>query len=115
MKNNITAVFSNGHTDTYKGSREVKAAWMITEKETGKVYKSGHSLDRAKAEKTAAGNIPTPHWGVFSKRNNTVPFLRSMQKRAKDAGFKTIEELLADYKRQNAEVAAKYKIEVIDL
>lgn len=53
----ITATFSNGFVDTYKGDRPVKAAWMLTDKETGKVLLSGHSLDRAKAEKTARGNI----------------------------------------------------------
>ena len=52
-----TAEFSNGHTDTYKGKRDVRAAWMITNAETGVVLSSGHSLDRARAEKTATGNV----------------------------------------------------------
>jgi len=52
----ITAKFSNGHTDTYKGQRDVKAAWMIVRKSDGEVMNSGHSLDRARAEKTAEGN-----------------------------------------------------------
>ena len=53
----ITATFSNGFTDTYKGKRDVKAAWMITSKADGKVLMSGHSLDRIKASKTAEGNV----------------------------------------------------------
>jgi hypothetical protein len=56
-KQKITAVFSNGFTDAYNGVRPVTAAWMITKKETGEVYKSGHSLDRTTAAKTAAGNL----------------------------------------------------------
>ena len=51
----ITAKFSNGFTDTYKGNRAVKAAWMITRKDTGEVLASGHSLDRVRAQKTAEG------------------------------------------------------------
>lgn len=53
----ITAKFSNGHIDTYKGTRPVKAAWMIVDKKTGKVLSSGHSLDRTKAVKTSLGNL----------------------------------------------------------
>lgn len=53
----ITAKFSNGHVDVYKGDRPVKAAWMIVDRATGEVLNSGHSLDRAKAQKTAEGNI----------------------------------------------------------
>lgn len=52
-----TATFSNGFTDTYKGQRDVKAAWAIIVKATGAVIKSGHSLDVAKAAKTAEGNL----------------------------------------------------------
>lgn len=60
---NITATFSNGHIDTYKGDRAVKAAWAIIDRETGAVLNSGHSLDRLKAQKTAEGNL----------RNTRVP------------------------------------------
>ena len=51
----ITATFSNGFTDTYKGYRNVRAAWMITDRETGEVICSGHSLDADRAHKTAEG------------------------------------------------------------
>ena len=53
----ITATFSNGFTDTYKGSRNVKAAWAILRNADGVVIKSGHSLDRQKAAKTAEGSL----------------------------------------------------------
>lgn len=53
----MTATFPNGFTDTYKGSRNVKAAWAVFHKATGAAIKSGHSLDRAKAAKTAEGNL----------------------------------------------------------
>ena len=53
----ITATFSNGKTDTYKGNRNVKAAWAIIRKADGAIIKSGHSLDVMKAAKTAEGNL----------------------------------------------------------
>jgi hypothetical protein len=55
--NKIVARFSNGFEDEYKGSRAVKAAWMIVRKSDGEVVGSGHSLDRARAAKTADGNL----------------------------------------------------------
>lgn len=53
----ITATFSNGHTDTYNGDRPVRAAWAIIRKSDGAVIRSGHSLDSAKAAKTAEGRL----------------------------------------------------------
>jgi hypothetical protein len=53
----ITATFSNGFSDTYKGDRAVTAAWAIIRKSDGFTLASGHSLDAAKAAKTAAGNL----------------------------------------------------------
>jgi len=50
----ITATFSNGFADTYKGD--------------GKVINSGHSLDAAKAAKTAEGHLQNVwfeiHFGI---------------------------------------------------
>lgn len=112
---NKTATFSNGHVDTYKGSRPVAAAWMITEKATGKVYASGHSLTREHAEKTARGNVPVRHYGIFSKQNMTIAFIQHLHQRARAAGFKTSEEFLNNCKKENAERAALYAIEVVDL
>lgn len=53
----IVAKFSNGHEDEYKGSRPVKAAWMIVRKADGEVVGSGHSLDRVRAASTASGKL----------------------------------------------------------
>lgn len=53
----ITATFSNGFTDTYKGQRDVRAAWAIIRTSDNVTINSGHSLDRAKAAKTADGNL----------------------------------------------------------
>lgn len=53
----IIATFSNGTTDLYKGDRDVKAAWALVRKADGVVIKSGHSLDRATALKTAEGKF----------------------------------------------------------
>lgn len=114
-KQKITAVFSNGFTDIYNGVRPVTAAWMITKKETGQVYKSGHSLDRTTAAKTAAGNLPVRHYGVFNTKGNTIQRTRYQLGLARAAGFKTIEELLLQYKRENAELASQYQIEIVDI
>lgn len=112
-KQMIKAVFSNGHEDVYKGSRAVTAAWMITEKDTGRVINSGHSLDTDKAHKTAAGNIPRvaslPAGWTYLR--NTI----SMYQYAKKRGFNSPSDMAADYARQNAKHAQKYLIEVINL
>lgn len=53
----IIARFSNGFEDEYKGDRAVTAAWMITNRDTGKVLASGHSRDLEAASKTADARI----------------------------------------------------------
>lgn len=53
----MTAKFSNGFEDTYKGNRAVKAAWAVIRKSDGEVLASGHSLDASKAAKTASGHM----------------------------------------------------------
>lgn len=53
----ITATFSNGFTDTYKGKRPVKAAWAIILTATGQTLASGHSINAATATKTAEGHF----------------------------------------------------------
>lgn len=64
----VIARFSDGSTDTYKGKRPVKAAWQITYP-NGKTA-SGHSIDRATAEKTARGYIK---YGDRSPRHRQTP------------------------------------------
>ena len=53
----ISDTFSNGFTDTYKGQRDVRAAWAIIRLSDNVTINSGHSLDRVKAAKTADGNL----------------------------------------------------------
>jgi hypothetical protein len=68
----ITATFTNGHTDTYKGLRDVKAAWALINKKSGVVVASGHSLTAKAAESTGKSAKHLPHfdmkwsktWGV---------------------------------------------------
>lgn len=75
----ITARFSNGHEDVYKGKRDVRAAWMVTDIETGAVVASGHSLDRKRAEKTAESNIRQYHLGHRKGENEVmVPLTRDI-------------------------------------
>ena len=62
-----TATFSNGHADTYKGHRPVKAAWAIF-RQDGSCMASGHSLDRTKAEKTANTNLRHMTGGLVDTR-----------------------------------------------
>jgi hypothetical protein len=108
----VTATFSNGFTDTYQGARNVKAAWMVTENETGRVVASGHSLSREHADKTARASLvlrQLPHgWTKFKKDIRVTAY-------AKLHGFNSAEEMEAAYKRESAEYAAKMSIEVVEL
>lgn len=108
-----TAIFSNGFKDTYKGARDVRAAWMVTEIETGRIVASGHSLSRTNADKTARGSIPLAQQlpSGWSYLKNTIPMYRY----AKDKGYSSPAEMAADYKKQNAERAKGYRVEVVDL
>lgn len=108
-----TAIFSNGFTDTYKGSRAVTAAWMVTEIATGEVIASGHSLTPENAEKTARGAIPLAVQlpSGWSSLKNTV----SMHRYARNRGYKDPAAMAADYRVKNAERAKGYKVEVVKL
>ena len=124
----ITATFSNGFTDTYKGTRPVKAAWMVTNTATGKVLASGHSLDIIKARKTAEGtatekgfdgthtiDTPSRHFG------NTIGSLNMMFAAARKAGIEGVtihnvkKLVLAHNAAINAARRARCTIEVIAL
>lgn len=122
------ATFSNGFTDTYKGTRAVKAAWMITSKATGKVLASGHSLDRAKACKTAEGKrrelfglTDLPQFDVPSRLYAGANYAY-LYRRAAEHGY-TGRAVMGEYKRwakeqnalRNADLAAKTTIEVVDV
>lgn len=86
---------------------------MVTEIESGRVVASGHSLGREKAAKTAAGNIPT----VANMPAGARSMINSvhMHQYAKKRGYSSPQEMAADYKKQNAEYSANYKIEIVDL
>jgi len=124
-----TATFSNGFTDTYKGTRPVKAAWLVTDKATGTVLASGHSLDIVKARKTAEGNAT-----LCARRqdgdarsvhiNNgtpTVEYLRYLVTAARDAGIEGVtlhnaQRLIREHNAAiNAARRARCTIEIIAL
>jgi len=115
-----TATFSTGYTDTYKGSRPVAAAWAIIRNADDKVLKSGHSLDRVKAEKTAHGNAAdlfgnlSPLW---APRGHTIAHIRLERDAARRYGWdgngsprKFID---AENTRRAAERAKLYRVEVV--
>ena len=117
-----TAIFSNGYTDTYKGNRPVKAAWAIIRKDDGKVLMSGHSLDRAKAEKTAHGNASDRFANlapIYAPRGHSLGHIKLERDAARRCGWdgngqprKFIE---AENARRAGERAKLYTVEVIDL
>ncbi len=112
----ITATFSNGHTDTYKGKRAVTAAWMIVRKSDGKVVMSGHSLTRELAEKTSAGNVKeyfARGWAVTKpNRQCNRTYWANL---AKKNGFATHAEFYAACLALRAEQAQAYTTEVVSL
>lgn len=107
------AIFSNGFTDHYKGSRDVMAAWMVTENESGRVVASGHSLSRAHAEKTARGAVPRVRTlpSGWAKLRDSV----HIHSYARRHGFDGPDEMAANYAMLNAQHARNFSIEVIDL
>lgn len=121
----ITAKFSNGFTDTYKGSRNVRAAWMITRKSDGAVLASGHSLDRRAAEKTAAGSVADHHAGgpglgsIWAPRGHTSAHIIMRARSAKSAGWdgrgKPDNFIRTENARRKALRDASVEIEIIDL
>jgi len=120
------ATFSNGFTDTYKGHRDVKAAWAIILKSTGETLNSGHSLDAQKADKTARNNlrytktdcgIVTPFLSIPGK---TVSHIEYVLKEARAQGYTgKAHGLRAFVMAHNAKVTdailREVRIEVINL
>lgn len=123
----IVAKFSNGFEDEYKGSRRVKAAWMIVDKQTGKVYASGHSLDEAKARATAENTASGGSWwnvprsSLYCHPTYTSWLREALTKKGLIASGEkvSVEEMLrrakADNARRRAERRAQYQIEVVAL
>lgn len=119
----ITATFSNGHTDTYNGKRDVRAAWAIILKSTGEVLSSGHSLDRAKAQKTAEGNtryhlkqaLGRDLNGISDRPDRWASRVAYFGKLARELGYKDWKAAYAAY-QADAEIARRnLTIEVVDL
>lgn len=117
-----TATFSTGHIDTYKGDRDVRAAWLLTTPE-GKTF-SGHSLNRQNATKTANSTAGQKcpfhelvmHGGGLRARYSYTPAAASEYlKLAKERGFNTIKAHNADAKAKRADWVARCKIEIVDL
>jgi hypothetical protein len=111
-----TATFSNGHTDTYKGKRDVKGAWMIVETATGKVIGSGHSLTVEQARKTGEGNIKEYH----ARGDAVVRPCRQCNRTYWDAlarknGHANHAAYYAADLVKRAEQAARYHVEVVAL
>lgn len=108
------AVFSNGQQDEYKGRRDVKAAWQLTLPNGGTV--SGHSYDRASAEKTARSHISqnSPAHYPHARGLRTCHYAMYWEKIARKQG-KTVKQLVAEGRAENEAFAAKCKIEIIDL
>ena len=126
----ITAKFSNGFEDTYKGARAVKAAWAIIRKSDGEVLASGHSLDAERAAKTASGNmmyfaqevgVTLPHFDVPQRLWAGANYAY-LYRRAAEHGYAG-KAVMGAYKRwatqRNAErraaVEAAISVEIINL
>jgi hypothetical protein len=116
----ITATFSNGYTDTYKGNRPVKAAWAIIDRNTGKVLHSGHSLDVIKARKTAEGNcryhVAAGFRNGFDRPNRWAHANAYFGKKAREQGFRSWKEAYeAGQAKQAKWIAENLKIEVVEI
>lgn len=108
---NKTATFSNGHTHTYKGDRDVNAAWMLVEKETGEVRKSGFSLTAELAHKSARNSIPKCAFMPRGWQRDKA----GAERIARNEGFKGYKHMLRYVERANADRAADFTIEVVVL
>ena len=119
---NLTATFSTGYTDAYKGDRDVRAAWLLTTPE-GRTF-SGHSLNRQNAAKTASSTASQKcpfhelvmHGGGLRGRYSYTPAAAANYlKIAKERGFDTIKAYNADAKAKRADWVARCAIEIVDL
>ena len=115
----ITAKFSNGFEDTYKGHRNVKAAWVVCQKSDGKVIASGHSMDRVKAAKTARSNMSYKAWEGQSMPTRAYPGVEKILRRHGYAGPKSTSAMMSWSRAQNAKrlevIEANHTVEIIDL
>lgn len=111
----LTAKFSTGHIDVYKGKRDVTAGWMLVTPE-GRVF-SGHSMDAKTAEKTAASYAAfhAPFVKFDRPRPGHAAYLVAQEKYAREHGFKSWAAAYADYAAKLAARRQACKIEVVAL
>lgn len=102
-----TAIFSNGFKDEYKGKRDVKAAWMIVEIETGDVVASGHSLTMKAAESTSKGHYVT-------RKHHQIKADGAMKDFAMRLDM-SVDKLMRNQRAENVEYKKGFKIEVVPL
>ena len=116
----IIATFSNGFTDTYKGKRNVKAAWAVIRKADGKVIASGHSLDRTRAAKTSRGSMSDNAYGFGpSFMTFAYPGIRKWLAAHGYDGPNATSSMMAWAREKNAErlarIDAAHTIEIVDI
>lgn len=115
------ARFSDGTTDIYKGKRNVTAAYQITLPCGAK--RSGHSLDRKRAESTARSRMSenAPYLlGMVGGRGGrwqgvTPAAAKYFREVANANGFATAKEFNAAQEIKRATFYAACKIEIVDL
>ena len=115
----IVATFADGTTDVYKGKRLVKAAWKLT-RPCGAVV-TGHSADRATAEKTARTHIPQVsdseigHPFIDRPRACHAGYFSYQNAKAREHGFRDWDAAYASRQKAVAAYAARCRIEVVDI
>ena len=106
------STFSDGSTDTYNGKRPVKAAWAIFNRETGERLKSGHSLDRQRAERTSRSQIQLIGWLVVPEGHplrhwrHVAKYMTTFYDRKRDRDHN---------ENRLAEITRRVRVEVVDV
>lgn len=119
MKKKISAKFINGDIVKYTGRRDVAYGWRIVHKD-GKIIETGFSAHMQAAAGQCRTKTPKKHelW-EYSTRGNFARSLRTPEhkakllKRAKEAGYKSINEHRSALERENAVFAAEFTHEIV--
>jgi hypothetical protein len=113
----LISTFSNGHTDTYNGKRDVKAGWMITGPQGD--FFTGHSQDRETARKTAEGKasyLKGAPCHCDRPGGRTSPAREAyFAKLSRSRGFPSWKAEYADYTIKIAAFRAQCRIEIVEL
>jgi len=116
----LIATFSNGHTDAYKGDRDVRAAWMIV-LPSGKIL-SGHSNNLPTAAKTANAKAASMfnggeafHFQALKSLAKWAHMQQYVGKQLRRYGFKSVREHDAALTAARNAFVATCKIEVVAL